>query len=248
MMKYFRLALSFLSIIPVGKMGNIPESNWASSVVFYPICGYIIGIAVLLPAFLLSLFFKVDPILLAAITVSLLAIITGALHLDGFADLCDGFFCPVDSKERRIEIMHDSHIGSFGVVGLILLLLIKFASLFVLFKHGNFISILAVIILARFFIVLLAAISKYPSDKGIGKFVIGKIPERTIILSFIFIIPCLFSLQMMTVALVLLLIVILLKTLSNKLIGGVTGDVLGTCCEICETVGLLMIALFNLNA
>ena len=139
--------------------------------------------------------------------------------------------------------MHDSRVGSFGVVGLVLLLLIKFVSLSVILKTGNYLEISAVIVFARFFIVLLAMISAYPEEKGIGKFVIGRISRKNVLLSLLFILPCLFNLKMIIVALLLLLPVLLLRFVSNKLIGGVTGDVLGACCEICETFGFLILAI-----
>ena len=241
-MKHFRLALSFLTTIPVGEIKDFSDSMWAEGIFFYPICGYIIAVVTVLPVFLLSYLFSTDPLLLGVIAVVLLTLITGALHLDGFADLCDGFLCPVDSKKRRIEIMHDSRVGSFGVVGLVLLLLVKFASLSVILKNGNYFEISAVIILARFFIVLLAMISEYPNEKGIGKFVIGRISGKSVLLSLLFILPCLFSLKIIVLTVLLLLIVLLLRSVSDKLIGGVTGDVLGACCEICETFGFLVLA------
>ena len=242
-MKHFRLALSFLTTIPVGEIKELSESMWAEGVFFYPICGYIIAFIAIFPVFILSYLFNTGPLLLGAITVTLLALITGALHLDGFSDLCDGFFCPVNSKKRRIEIMHDSRVGSFGVVGLVLLLLIKFVSLSVTLKTGNYLEISAVIIFARFFIVLLAKISLYPEEKGIGKFVVGRISRRSFLLSFLFILPCLFSFKLIILAGLLFLVVLFLRSVSNKLIGGVTGDVLGACCEICETFGLLVLAI-----
>ena len=242
-MKHFRLALSFLTTIPVGEIKNFNESMWSDGVFYYPICGYIIAFVSVFPVFLLSLLLNTNLLLLGVISVILLVLITGALHLDGFADLCDGFLCPVDSKKRRIEIMHDSCAGSFGVVGLVLLLLLKFVSLSTILKTGNYFEIAAVIIIARFFIVLLAMISKYPSEKGIGKFIIGRISRKNLLLSFVFIIPCLFSIKMLILTLCLLLIILLLRYVSNKLIGGVTGDVLGAGCEICETFGFLILAL-----
>lgn len=245
MISKFRLALSFLTIFPVGKMNNISEDAWAESTLLYPVCGYIIGLITITPIFLLNYFFTISPLLLAAITVALLALITGALHLDGFADVCDGFFCPTGSKERRLEIMHDPHIGTFGVVGLIILLLIKFVSFFVLIRNGEFLSIGAIVVLARFSMVLLAATSTYPTEKGIGKFIVGKISKLTLLLSFILILPCCFSIRILITAGIMLCIIFILKLASNKLIGGVTGDVLGACSEITETIGLLTLTIMT---
>ena len=241
-MNKFLLALSFLTVIPVKEIKDYSDSMWSEGVVFYPVCGYIIAAFTVLPIIFLALVFNTEPLLLGGIAVAILVIISGGLHLDGFADLCDGFLCPVDSFKRRIEIMHDSRVGSFGVVGLIILLLIKFSALTVLFKNNEYYEVASVIVFARFVIVLLAAASKYPQDRGIGKFVIGKVSFKNLIISAILIIPCLFSLKIIFVFVVLILFTFFLKDISYKLIGGVTGDVLGANCELSETIGFLILA------
>jgi adenosylcobinamide-GDP ribazoletransferase len=70
----------------------------------------------------------VQPFLAAALIVLLWAILTGGLHLDGAADSCDALLAEA-SRERRLEILRDSRIGSFGAAGLSLLLILKVASL-----------------------------------------------------------------------------------------------------------------------
>jgi adenosylcobinamide-GDP ribazoletransferase len=64
----------------------------------------------------------------AALLMLLMVILTGALHLDGFMDTCDGIFYR-GAPERRLEIMRDSRVGSFGVVGLATLFLVKYSAL-----------------------------------------------------------------------------------------------------------------------
>jgi adenosylcobinamide-GDP ribazoletransferase len=71
----------------------------------------------------------------AAIGLSALAILTGALHEDGLADTADGFFGG-RSPERRLEIMKDSHIGSFGTLALILVTLARWSALMTLCASG----------------------------------------------------------------------------------------------------------------
>ena len=63
-------------------------------------------------------------LLAAALVLVVWAALTGALHLDGWADCCDALFVPVD-RARSLEIMKDPRVGGFGVVGLMLLLLVK---------------------------------------------------------------------------------------------------------------------------
>jgi len=241
-MDSFKLALSFLTIIPSGKLKNYSDDLWCKSVYFYPLCGYIIAFITLLPAYFLVFYFKSNNLVIAAVTLSILTIIPGALHLDGFADLCDGFFCPTD-KNRRIEIIHDSSVGSFGIVGLILLLLIKFSAISVLINNKMFFELFGVIVIARFFIVFLASISTCPAKSSIGKFLIGKLSIKTVIISFICILPFLFSYKMIILLFILLLITVTLRYKSYKLIDGVTGDVLGAESELCEACGFLLLSL-----
>jgi adenosylcobinamide-GDP ribazoletransferase len=62
-----------------------------------------------------------------ALLIAALVILTGASHLDGFIDTCDGL--AGDSPQRRLEIMSDSHVGAFGIVGVCCLLLLKYVAL-----------------------------------------------------------------------------------------------------------------------
>ena len=68
-----------------------------------------------------------SPLLAAALILVAWAALTGMLHLDGWADCCDALVAPL-SRERRLEVMKDPRLGSFGGAGLILLLLVKLAA------------------------------------------------------------------------------------------------------------------------
>jgi adenosylcobinamide-GDP ribazoletransferase len=68
------------------------------------------------------------PLAAGVLTLIIWVLLTGGLHLDGLADCCDGLFVSAD-KERRLEIMKDPRMGAFGVIGLILVLMLKAAAL-----------------------------------------------------------------------------------------------------------------------
>ena len=97
---------------------------------FYPLVGALIGAGLAGLAWLLGQIglAQAAPLLPAALVLAAWAALTGALHLDGWADCCDALFVPV-SRERRLEIMKDPRLGGFGAAGLILLLLVKLAAL-----------------------------------------------------------------------------------------------------------------------
>ncbi|MCF6150378.1 MAG: adenosylcobinamide-GDP ribazoletransferase [Candidatus Kuenenia sp.] len=119
-------ALKFLTIIPSKtESGELPGKN-NYIVCWFPIIGIIIGIILSIVYILCQYVFPyyITNVLILVAYV----LITGALHLDGFADTCDGIFGGWN-KEKRLEIMKDSHIGSYGVVGLIFILGLKYVCL-----------------------------------------------------------------------------------------------------------------------
>ncbi len=91
--------------------------------------------------------FRLDPTLAAALAVMTMVVATGAFHEDGLADTADGLFGG-HSVERRLEIMKDSRIGTFGGCALILSLLLRTAALAAILKAGGLDAALAALALA----------------------------------------------------------------------------------------------------
>ncbi|WP_320201660.1 adenosylcobinamide-GDP ribazoletransferase [Agrobacterium sp. rho-13.3] len=126
-------SLSFLSRIPVhdiffenddGAMGKTARA--------FPVAGALIALpAAVLVALLASL--DADPLLAAAITLSIATVITGALHEDGLADTADGFGGG-KTKESKLDIMKDSSIGTYGGIALILSFLVRVAAIAALIR------------------------------------------------------------------------------------------------------------------
>jgi adenosylcobinamide-GDP ribazoletransferase len=121
-MKQLKLALSFLTVIPVRITAALQPGDLGRSAAWFPLVGLLIG-ALLAFAFL-GLVWPFPAPLAAVLVVALWAGLTGGLHLDGLADCCDGLLASV-TPERRLEIMKDPRLGTFGGAGLILLLLVK---------------------------------------------------------------------------------------------------------------------------
>lgn len=125
-MNNFIWALKFLTIIPIDRENKIKPGDSGGVVFWFPIVGLCIGVFVSITYWLFNLFFP--PLILDALIILVYIITTRAMHLDGFADTCDGIWGGWD-KERRLEIMKDSRIGSFGAIGLICLLGLKYLAL-----------------------------------------------------------------------------------------------------------------------
>src|SRR5690242_16600444 len=126
-MRSLLVALAFLTLVPV-RFRNPPDAgDVARSRFWYPAVGVLLGTALGGWTALLSLW---GPSALVSAFLVLLAwvLLTGALHLDGFCDLCDGLFGG-RTPEDRLRILKDPHLGAFALAGGVLLLLGKFALL-----------------------------------------------------------------------------------------------------------------------
>ena len=121
-----RAALSFLTILPATSNLELGQPDVSNSRAFYPAAGLLIGLLLFGVEEGAGRIFPVE--LTAAILVAVLVIVTRALHLDGLMDVCDGLFGGY-TAERRLEIMKDSRVGAFGVVGGATVLLLKYGAL-----------------------------------------------------------------------------------------------------------------------
>ncbi|MBL7208901.1 MAG: adenosylcobinamide-GDP ribazoletransferase, partial [Dehalococcoidia bacterium] len=122
----FWATLQFLTIFPTPLRHEVDIKACGRSITYFPLVGLLLG------AILLGLHYGLALILPAsvvnALLITALAILTGAHHLDGLIDTCDGVIAG-KSKEERLAMMSDSRVGAFGIAGAILLLLLKYVSL-----------------------------------------------------------------------------------------------------------------------
>src|SRR5690606_23854022 len=103
-------AVAFLTTLPAPRVPFSPD-GLGRAAVWFPAVGLLIGLVLCLVAWVAHYLF--DPWLAGALVVAAWAALTGALHLDGLADCCDGLFAPVP-PERRLEILRDPRVGGFG--------------------------------------------------------------------------------------------------------------------------------------
>jgi adenosylcobinamide-GDP ribazoletransferase len=125
-------AFMLLTRLPLGRpaRGSAPPAPWA-----FPVVGGVVG---LLAGLVLRLaeFEKLPPLLAAGWAVVALLLLTGALHEDGLADTADGLGGG-QTAARKLEIMRDSRIGTFGAVALVLSLALRVAALAALADPGR---------------------------------------------------------------------------------------------------------------
>ena len=179
------------------------------------------------------------PLVAGILTLVVWVALTGGLHLDGLADCCDGLLASA-SVERRLEIMKDPHLGAFGVIGLILVLLLKGAALASLTPATSF-GILLAASLARWCI-LPAGLLPLARPSGMGADFASGFRRSFIYMGAV--LPVGFALVLGTRGIISLLAGLaaaaLVLWLAKSRIGGVTGDVFGMVVEVVETVVLLV--------
>jgi adenosylcobinamide-GDP ribazoletransferase len=252
-MRTFLQALSLLTRLPVRvTWDDAPPPG--RMMAWYPVVGLVIGLLLMLPvaAFRFGPLTGTALLLGAALTLTAWAALTGALHLDGWSDYCDAMFVHA-TPEKRLQIMADPRLGSFGSAGLTLLLLVKGAALHAVMTgitraHWEGLILLgATPVLARAMIVL--ACRRFPLAKpdGMAAYFQRGLTRRDTATAL--------GLAVLAAAgggwcgLVCLGVAVLTAALVGHLavrrIGGITGDVLGATVEAVETAVLTTIGMLT---
>ncbi len=162
----FLLAVQFLTRLPLPIGPAYSPARMASTPRWLPAVGALIGtFAAAVFWFAASVF---PPALAALLSTVATLLLTGALHEDGFADTCDGLGARA-SRERALEIMRDSRLGTWGAAGLGLILGAKILSLAALPPDTTPIVLIAGHAASRASAVLVIATSNYVRDEGTGK-------------------------------------------------------------------------------
>lgn len=120
-------AFIFFTRLPFWRLRQPPQSSYSAVVEWWPLTGWITGGAMAATLYFGSMALPHIVAVIAAIVVRLL--ITGALHEDGLADFLDGYGGGGKDRQRILDIMKDSHIGTYGVLGLVIYILLLFAAL-----------------------------------------------------------------------------------------------------------------------
>lgn len=244
MSKLFWAMLSFITRLPVpGRWSQGLEfDQYSRGIVTFPLIGLLLGA---LSGLVFMLFQAWCGAPLAALfTVLALALMTGGFHLDGLADTCDGVFS-ARSRERMLEIMRDSRLGTHGGLALIFVLLAKVLVISELALRGT--PMLAALAVAcavgRGTAVLLMYRHRYAREEGLGNVFIGHVTGTqtcfTLGLAAILAAVLLPGMQGVAALVVTMVTIFLLGQLLKRTLGGQTGDTLGAAIELGELIFLL---------
>lgn len=230
------LSLQWLTRLPVNRAVALPLARavWA-----FPLVGLLLGILQAMVA-MVALWAGLPPSVIAGLVLTTSAIITGALHEDGLADTADGLWGG-QSRDRRLDIMRDSRIGSYGVIALILSFGLRWAALTTLISAG---AVWAPLIVAGAIsrAAMVPMMTLPPArDNGLGHGA-GQPQRRMTAITLAIALGIAIVLTGSDFVMIILATTTLsfaLARLALRKIGGQTGDILGATQQICEITVLL---------
>ena len=245
MLTEFLVALQFLTVVRLKKTLPFSETTLGRAGAFFPMVGLLLGVAVwsldrglspFLPASLSSVFL-----------VAVLVVLSRGFHLDGLADSADGLLGSGE-RQRSLEIMKDSAIGTFGALALIAVVLLKVRSLDLLQGGYRGIALLLGPMLSRWACVVMAYSSRPARAEGLGTMFVRGTQFREFGLASVFTLAVVFSLMEVLGLLVFVPLAALILGFTlycNRRLGGVTGDTLGALGELVETAALCLFVLLE---
>jgi len=239
--KSFFAALQFLTIFPWPRRSDRSAGEIAAGAAYFPLVGLMLGAVLAGANALLDPF--VPAALLSVALVAALAWLTRGFHLDGLADTFDGLGAGGE-RERDLKIMDDSHIGVFGVLAVVLVLLFKVRAVELL-DAERWRALLIAPLLARWAMVLLGYRST-AAKEGLGSALIAPMGEKHFF--FASVIALLFAASFLKITGIAIMMgvavfTMICKSYFHRRLGGVTGDIFGAVGELSEASVLMFLAL-----
>ena len=225
------------------------DEEFHKSIVYFPLVGFVIGlISFVIGSFAIEIF---DPFITSIFIVAGEVILTGGLHIDGLGDTFDAIYSNRD-KERMLEIMKDSRLGTNSLLAILFLILIKIGLLNSAINGNLMYLIIFMPMISRLGVIVMLYKTVTPRKVGMGNIFIGKatlgmfttaivytVAIIIIISKFIFLSTNLNIIKLLISIVAVMLFDYLFKNHIYKKIDGVTGDILGCTIELGELIFLL---------
>lgn len=240
----FLAAVGFFTRVPVPMKPDFSEADLNHSTRYFPLVGIMIGIAAALVYTLVAEVLPRELAVLASMAATIY--LTGAFHEDGLADAIDGLGGGWE-KEQVLTIMQDSRIGSFGAVGLFLMLMGKYEALVHTYPALIPIAMVAGHALSRFAVGLVIFTQSYVKPQGKAKPLATKLGRGELGIMAIFGVgPLLLLAPKLLIALLPVVVVwCWFSYILKKRLGGYTGDCLGAMQQLCELAFYLGVAAWS---
>jgi adenosylcobinamide-GDP ribazoletransferase len=234
----FLAALQFLTVVPPLVRRPFAPAELGRAVGWFSLVGVLLG-GVLVGADRL-LMWLFPPGVTAALILAVWVLATGALHLDGFLDSCDGLFGG-QTPEARLRIMRDEQAGAFAVIGGVLLLLVKYACLAALASRT--VALIVAPAVARGGMALAVVAFPYARAEGLGRCMKDHAGWSQVTLAGITVVAtATLAAQWLGLIVVGVAAVTTLAGAAFVLrrLPGLTGDIYGALCEMLEALTLLV--------
>ena len=218
------------------------DGRLARSARYFPLVGVLVGIAT---AAVFALAHElVPPLVAGGLTLAAGLVLTGAMHEDGLADCCDGLGGTAD-RERALEIMRDSHVGTYGVVALIVSLGLRWVVLSGFSLSEGVVALVLAHTISRSMIPPVLVSAAYARTRGLASAVAGGVSS----LEAAFVMAVAFGIAMIAgpvaglaaFAAAVIAAGVMLSILIRRL-GGYTGDGLGAIQQLAEIAVLVTLA------
>jgi adenosylcobinamide-GDP ribazoletransferase len=237
-----RLAIAFLTILPVGPANTAASADVAASFGWFPLVGFGIGSILCAVDWLLAPLF--GHALRAVLIVLILTVLTGALHLDGVADTADALGAGRNRK-RALDILRDSRIGSFGAIALFFVIGLKIIAIAGSGGAQHYAMLYMAPGLGRWTMVALAGGLDYLRAEGVGAAMLSRDRRRNLRIATVTAVVALaplVTLHAFRACLIAAAVTVALHGFYLRWIGGVTGDLIGAAGELVETAVLIGLA------
>ena len=234
----FVAALQFLTITPPLVHRLFSDKELGASIAYFPVVGMLLGLLLAGVNVILGWLFPVE--IATVMTLSTWIVLTGAIHMDGFLDSCDGLWGGRTSDER-LSIMRDHRVGSYAVIGGILLILLKYVAIARLAHPAA--AIVVACVVGRWLICWAILWFPYGRAQGLGKVMkdnarqeYGKWATAFVLVT----VFCVSGFWGLTAIAVAAFVGFLVVRFSMTRLPGLTGDIYGTICELGEATVLVV--------
>ncbi len=242
----FFAALGFLTLVPLPGFMSGTEEDLSRSLPWFIIVGAMIGMGAALMDMALWSMLPVGPA--STVTVVMLIVVSGGLHMDGLADTADGFFS-ARPKEQLLDIMRDSRVGAMGVMAIVSVIMLKFSLLTSLDNPARFMAVFMAPVAGRFAPVYAIVTMKYVrGDAGLGTVFKKSASLVSLCTTFLLFFSVCFWVGRyhgLITAVATILFVAIFSFWCRHKIGGWTGDTLGASVETSETIPLICILILT---
>ena len=170
-MKRFISILQFMTRIPINIDTGFDE-EFHKTITYFPLVGLVLGVLIYIIGLVSGIFF--DSFITSIIVTLALVILTGGLHIDGLGDTFDAIYSYRD-KERMLEIMKDSRLGTNSLLAIMFLILLKIGFIYSIINNNLLWTVIFMPVVARLGVIVMMYKTVTPRENGMGNLFIGKV-------------------------------------------------------------------------